>query len=312
MFRYFNINQTSVEETDNEKFNWLIIQNSTEEERNQLIQEYQLPTDVFLEVKTSEVVSRFERLHETHLTEPILITLIDLACNKKEIEDCLKPVTFIYAKGILLMHLSNETTLVDFLLEEKKGVISKLEDIIMYSVLIIYEHYIKRLTQEKEKIDQLDQEARVATENEELFQLADVKRTMVYLEHTLEDQQETINLLLENQVIMSHFDNEALLYDVKLRQRYANKMVHIYRDLLESISDLISDMIDNNLNRIMKYLESAALVISIPTLFYGLWGMNTGGLPGENWQFGTLMIVLISFIVAIVVAIYLFRKSYYK
>lgn len=40
-------------------------------------------------------------------------------------------------------------------------------------------------------------------------------------------------------------------------------------------------MMDNNLNHIMKYLDSAALIISVPALFAGIWGMNTGGLPGK-------------------------------
>lgn len=48
-------------------------------------------------------------------------------------------------------------------------------------------------------------------------------------------------------------------------------MIEIYRDLLESIGDLFNGMMDNNLNHIMKYLDSAALIISVPALFAGIW-----------------------------------------
>ncbi len=40
----------------------------------------------------------------------------------------------------------------------------------------------------KKQIDQLDAAARKTTENNELFNLADTKRDMVYLDHTLKDQ----------------------------------------------------------------------------------------------------------------------------
>ncbi|WGO85257.1 MAG: Hypothetical protein LKU_00064 [Lactobacillus kefiranofaciens] len=32
----------------------------------------------------------------------------------------------------------------------------------------------------------------------------------------------------------------------------------------------------------MKYLDSAALVIAVPALISGIWGMNVGGLPGKE------------------------------
>ena len=74
---------------------------------------------------------------------------------------------------------------------------------------------------------------------------------------------------------MDRLDNEALVYDIKLRQKFAMKMVTIYRDLLETIGGLFSDMMDNNLNHLMKYLDSAALVVAVPSLIAG-WGINTG------------------------------------
>lgn len=69
---------------------------------------------------------------------------------------------------------------------------------------------------------------------------------------------------------------------------------------------------DNNLNHLMKYLDSAALIISIPALISGIWGMNTGGLPGKESHFGFFMVVAVAVLLAIIVGIHIKRKDFSK
>ena len=52
-------------------------------------------------------------------------------------------------------------------------------------------------------------------------------------------------------------------------------------------------MMDNHLNNLMKYLDSIALIISIPALISGIWGMNVGGLPGKENELGFLWVTFI-------------------
>ncbi|WP_368269683.1 CorA family divalent cation transporter, partial [Enterococcus faecium] len=127
---------------------------------------------------------------------------------------------------------------------------------------------------------------------------------------TLRDQRKTMNQLWNSETFIKRLDDEQLLYDVHLRQRQTEKMIEIYRDLLESIGDLFNGMMDNNLNHIMKYLDSAALIISVPALFAGIWGMNTGGLPGKSSALGFILVVFGSLIAAAVLGYHLYRKDY--
>ena len=41
-------------------------------------------------------------------------------------------------------------------------------------------------------------------------------------------------------------------------------------------------MMGSHLNHLMKYLDSAALVIAVSALISGIWGMNVGGLTGKE------------------------------
>lgn len=69
-------------------------------------------------------------------------------------------------------------------------------------------------------------------------------------------------------------------------------------------------MMNSSLNNLMKFLDSAGLVIATAALVSGFMGMNVGGLPWKNTQFGFWFTVTISVSLAIIIAIYLKRKSY--
>ena len=160
----------------------------------------------------------------------------------------------------------------------------------------------------------MDAAARKTTENNELFNLADTERDMVYLDHTLKDQNLTVNHLMERKEFLDKLDNESLVYDIKLRQKFANKLVTIYRDLLETIGGLFSDMMDNNLNHLMKYLDSAALVVCSAIInCWTLGDQHTGGLPGKDNTIGTILVFWVSCLIRHhFTAVYLSKKDFSK
>ncbi len=313
MFRYYKIEEKKINQTSKEDYNWLIISGNDPAEQRELLDRFQLPEDIFIGSNEPEEVSRLEHLRNTKLNHPILYTLIDLSEDTNErIEDRLEPITFICAKDLLITYASERSNLIERLIEKHETDIDHFEDIMAYATLMIYTHFIKGLKDIKKTIDALDAAARKTTENNELFNLADTERDMVYLDHTLRDQDQIVNHLMERKEFLERLDNEPLVYDIKLRQKFANKMVTIYRDLLETIGGLFSDMMDNNLNHLMKYLDSAALVVAIPSLIAGLWGINTGGLPGKDNTIGTILVFGLALLVGALTALYLSRKDFSK
>ena len=70
-------------------------------------------------------------------------------------------------------------------------------------------------------------------------------------------------------------------------------MTQIYRDILKGTRELMSTFIDNRLNNIMKLLAAITIVMSIPTIISGLYGMNVNGngmpFSKEPWGFNDYM-----------------------
>jgi magnesium transporter len=101
-----------------------------------------------------------------------------------------------------------------------------------------------------------------------------------------------------------------VIYNIKTAERQITKLVEVYRDLIDAISGLFSDIMSNHLNHLMKYLDSAALIISVPSLIAGLWGMNTGGLPGRHTSVGFWSMVAVSGLLAFITWIILRFKKF--
>ena len=78
--------------------------------------------------------------------------------------------------------------------------------------------------------------------------------------------------------------------DVIVENRQALEMTNIYRDIIHGARELVSTIINNRLNNVMKFLTSITLVMAIPTIISGLYGMNVSDawMPQEQsvyWRF---------------------------
>ncbi len=62
-------------------------------------------------------------------------------------------------------------------------------------------------------------------------------------------------------------------------------MSGIYLNILSGTMNAFSSLISNNLNVVMRVLVSITLLISIPLVISGFYGMNVRGLPMNTFWF---------------------------
>ncbi len=102
-----------------------------------------------------------------------------------------------------------------------------------------------------------------------------------------------------------------MLGDVIVENRQAIEMTSIYRDIINGTRELMSSVLDNRLNNVMKALTSVTLVMGIPTLISGLYGMNvnTQWMPLSNAPYGFGIICAMVAIICIVMLFILKKKK---
>lgn len=102
--------------------------------------------------------------------------------------------------------------------------------------------------------------------------------------------------------------NIEMLEDAETENEQAIEMTSIYRDIIEGTSSLLSTVMDNSLNDVMKFLTSITLVLAIPTIIGGIWGMNVP-VPLQNSPYGFAVICISMVISCIVAIIILYRRN---
>ena len=66
-----------------------------------------------------------------------------------------------------------------------------------------------------------------------------------------------------------------------MENKQAIEMTGIYRDIINGTRELLSSVIDNRMNSIMKSLTVITLIMAIPTVISGIYGMNVNA----KWDF---------------------------
>lgn len=161
-----------------------------------------------------------------------------------------------------------------------------------------YLMYLKDLNKRREEIEH---ELRKSMENRRLYNLLDLEESLVYFSTSLKANEIVLEKLtkLEGYTIFS--EESELMEDAKIEMNQALSMANIYRDILSRMMDAFASVISNNLNIVMKFLTSIAIVIAIPTIVASFFGMNVV-LPFQSYPHAFLIILLLSLILTGIVA----------
>ena len=73
--------------------------------------------------------------------------------------------------------------------------------------------------------------------------------------------------------------------------------------------DAFASLISNNLNIVMKLLTSITILMAIPTIFSGLFGMNFANLPFSGSPYGFWIVIGMSVATAGIVGFILAKKN---
>lgn len=171
---------------------------------------------------------------------------------------------------------------------------------LLFKAATLYLKYIRIIIK---RTDELERHLRVSMENAELFNLLDLQKSLTYFSTSLRSDNivmERLNRLRSTSVVQELIptfeEDEDLLEDVIIEFKQATEMVEMYSHILNSMMEVFASIISNNLNLVMKFLASVTIMLAIPTLISGLWGMNVP-VPFANNTFGFGIVCFIAVII---------------
>ncbi len=179
---------------------------------------------------------------------------------------------------------------------------------ILLRTSIVYQKALQLIDRRRgeieERIDKVESE-------EDLIRLHELETTLVYFATSLRGNGNVLDRLARYKRLQQFPEDRELLDDVIVENKQAIEMTAIYKDITDSTRELLSNVLDARLNNVMKRLTSITLILAIPTMISGMYGMNVDSrwMPLANTVHGFGIIILITLIISILLMFLLHRKK---
>ena len=178
---------------------------------------------------------------------------------------------------------------------------------LLYRAATMYQQELRLIDRRRQAI-----EKNLAGElkDSDLMELHGLESTLVYFATSLRANATVLDRLTRYKRLEQYPDDRELLDDVIVEIRQAIEMTSIYRDDIKGTRELFSSILDNRLNNAMKYLTSITLLMAVPTVISGLYGMNvqSDGMPFANTTAGFAIVLGLTLALCVFAAWVLHKK----
>jgi magnesium transporter len=183
---------------------------------------------------------------------------------------------------------------------------------ILYHADTVFLKYIRHI---RKRTDEIELCLRKSTNNKEVFQLLDLEKGLTYFTAALRGNVIVAETILRMRsdpqmryLLQMHEEDEDVLESVIIENKRALELVQTYSDILSSMMDAFSSVINNNLNHIMKFLASVTIIVSIPTMVSSFWSMSLM-VPWQGTVVGFWLVLVLAISTSCGVALYLRKKG---
>ena len=290
-----------------EKGCWINVVQPSPEETERLQKEFQVPSDIILDILDVDERPRYEIDDDWSL----IIFRIPVESPNNGVPYYTIPLGIIRIGDITITLCSKQNEVLPFLQPalyrgQMQAIYHDELNFIIKLFLRSGTTYLSYLKQINQQTAQIEDELERSIRNKELNKLLKMEKCLVYFITSLKANEIVLakirNTLKKN---MSEV-NEDLLEDAIIENKQALEMSQIYSDIQSGMMDAFASVISNNLNVVMKQLASISIILMIPTLIASLFGMNVPNfLESKSWAF---LAVLFFSVLMSSMGIFFFRK----
>jgi magnesium transporter len=170
-----------------------------------------------------------------------------------------------------------------------------------------YMEYLKEINQRR---NLMEQKLYASNRNEELLELMRIQKSMVYFVTALRSNEMLLLKLARTNFLGLTDEEKEFLDDLAVDMSQALEMANIYTNILSSTLDAFASIINNNMNLVLKRLTSITIILSLPALVTGIYGMNVP-IPYANSHYAFYIPILLSIGISIIISWYFMKKKWF-
>ncbi|MBD5430875.1 magnesium transporter CorA family protein [Lactobacillus agrestimuris] len=280
------------------KYEWYDISNLSELDSTRLQEEFNFTPDII-----SYISDRHERPHydyDIHTHSHLLVYDVPIWPTKSIRHFTSHPITFlVLGEKVFTFHTESTSYIFDeFNDEHMRHRLSEAKDVtelLMIFLLYASQYFQRAVTQLDAERNSLDQKLSDDIDNKDLVELSNVEKSLVYLSSSIQTDLIMLHSLDHSKLQFTKTARERL-DDVLIESNQSAEMIQISQQVTKTLSATSNNMMNNNLNDTMKFLTVWSLVLTIPTILTGFYGMNVS-LPmfhnAFDWVFVTIIMIVL-------------------
>ncbi|MBP5604832.1 MAG: magnesium transporter CorA family protein [Ruminiclostridium sp.] len=287
---------------------WISAVAPTEAEISQLENELSIDRGFIRSALDEEESSRIES------DEGQTLIVLDYPIAEKNDDDTFSystlPMGLILTESnVVSVSLTQNSIIDDFSKGVVKNVNTCFKPQFVFCILLrISAKYLQYLKQIEKIFNFVQKQLNMSMKNELLIQLLGLQKSLIYFSTSLKSTETVLEKLLRGRVIKLYDEDQELLEDVLVEIKQAIEMSNIYTNILANTMDAYSNIISNNMNRVMKALTIITIVLEIPNIIFAFYGINTIDLPFPY----TWVAIAIAFVLAGVASVVLLKSKFLK
>lgn len=310
MIKIYRTDDKSIHELDSiQSGAWIQMIHPTRAEGTRIASELNIDVDDIMAALDEEESSRVE------LEQGYTLILVDIPTvevrHEKRVYTTI-PLGIILLQDLIITVCTEDTPILHRFVKGRVKEFSTKKKMrflyqIMFYVTALYQADLRVLDKKRTAIEE---RIEGDTENIDVIDLHELESTLVYFATSLRANGVVLDRLTRYKRLEQYPEDQELLDDVIVENKQAIEMTSIYRDIINSTRELMSTMIDRRLNNVMKYLTSITIVMAIPTIISGLYGMNVdgAGMPFARSVYGFAIVCLITLVICLLV-LWILRKK---
>ena len=289
---------------------WVNLVNPSEQEILYVSQKLDVPIDFIKAPLDEEETSRID------VEEDNILLIVDIPFSNMEENSLVYetyPLGIIHTKDALITVMTKQNKIIsDFIDGKVRSFYTfKRSRFILQILYRISNYYLIYLRQIYRKSSFVENRLHKSMKNKELIQLLALEKSLVFFSTSLKGNEVTLEKMLKLEVMQKYQEDQDILEDVIIETKQAIEMTIIYTNILNGTMDAFASIISNNLNIVMKFLATITIILSVPTVISGFFGMNVPGLPFGDSPHGFSIVVGLTILLCMGVAYVLYKKDYF-
>lgn len=282
-------------------FSWINVGNPDHDDFERLQSEYKIDEDNIIDILDPDEQPRLE------IEDDYKIIIVRFPIINRE-NDTLwhtEPLSIIYSPNRVITVCRKRCDLLDKIKKDEKGT---KEDFILNILFYIAESYLRLLKELNKRVLESKKGLQQHISKYDLMALLEVENSYTLYMAGIKGNVSMLDKLEKMRGFIKTDEAQELAEDVRIEFGQATEVVTSYSKMLKSIKETFESIINMESNKYINRLTMWNIILVIPTVIVGYYGMNVA-LPFAEHDFTATGIFLVILFLLIGFAVFSWLKS---